>query len=48
MMHGTINIKLTAYTYVAASVGYFTEYIMMHGTINIKLNSNIYIYQRGC
>jgi len=22
---------------LAASVGYFTEYIMMHGTINIKL-----------
>ena len=23
-------------SYIAASVGYFIEYIMMHGTINIK------------
>ena len=36
MMHGTINIKLTAYSCIC---WLFIEYIMMHGTINIKLTA---------
>ena len=36
MIHGTINIKLTAYSCIC---WLFIEYIMMHGTINIKLTA---------